>query len=553
MNVIALIPTYNPPKNFSEFIRKLSSKGLRGIVVVDDGSDEAFHVQFERIPAIPGVHIVRHGVNLGKGAALKTGLNHIYCHFRNCAGIVTADADGQHLIPDIVKVGQRLVENPGSLVIGVRDFGTSVPFRSRVGNILSRFLFRLLVGKRLSDTQSGLRGIPMDLVRKLLKVEANGYEFELDMLLACKHGNWAIEEQGITTVYLEGNRSSHFNPILDSIKIYFVLFRFLTASAVTALADYLVFFCLTASGMSILVSQFSARLIALVINYTLVKKAVFYSDQRHREVFPRYLLLVLVAGLVSYILILFLVKTFSMNVILAKLISELVIYLGNFAVQRDLIFTTHTPRREKTDWDAYYANPYKTAAFTRKLTEKRLVRLMETYGRGPGARIAELGGANSCFFDAVRQRIKPSFYAIIDKNEVGLAQFGRRIGRDPAVSIIQADVLHLESHLRADLVFSVGLIEHFSREGTRTAVRSHFQLLKPGGIAILSFPTPTFLYWGTRFVSEMLGMWIFHDERPLKMGELVEDLEGVGTILHHEISWAIFLTQMVLVVRKEAL
>jgi putative flippase GtrA/SAM-dependent methyltransferase len=553
MDVIALIPAYNPPENFSEFICKLASKGLRGIVVVDDGSDEAFRIQFERISAIAGVHILRHGVNLGKGAALKTGLNYIYCHFRSSTGIVTADADGQHLIPDILEVGQRLVENPEALIIGVRDFGMSVPFRSKLGNIISRFLFRLLVGKRLRDTQSGLRGIPMDLIPKLLKVEANGYEFELDMLLACKHGNRVIEQQEIRTVYLEGNRSSHFNPILDSFKIYFVLFRFLTASAVTALADYFVFFFLTAFGMSILVSQFSARLIALLINYTLVKKAVFYSDQRHQEVFPRYVLLVLVAGSVSYILILFLVNTFSMNVIMAKFISEMVIYVGNFAVQRDLIFTTHRHRKEKTDWDAYYAKPYKTASYTRKITEKRLMRLMETYGIGPGARIAELGGANSCFFDAIRQRIKPSFYAIIDNNEVGLSAFRQRIGIDPVVAIKQEDVLNLDSHLQVDMAFSVGLVEHFSKEGTRMAVGSHFQLLRPGGIAILSFPTPSFLYWGTRFVSEMLGMWIFHDERPLKMGELLEDVKGVGTIIHHEMNWAIFLTQMLLVVRKNHL
>ena len=52
----------------------------------------------------------------------------------------------------------------------------------------------------------------------------------MDMLLACKYTGRQIIEESISTVYLEGNKSSHFNPLIDSMKIYFVLFRFTLAA-----------------------------------------------------------------------------------------------------------------------------------------------------------------------------------------------------------------------------------------------------------------------------------------------------------------------------------
>jgi cyclopropane fatty-acyl-phospholipid synthase-like methyltransferase len=92
-------------------------------------------------------------------------------------------------------------------------------------------------------------------------------------------------------------------------------------------------------------------------------------------------------------------------------------------------------------------------------------------------------------------------------------------------------------------VFSVGLIEHFDPRGTRNAVRAHFRLLKPGGIALLTFPTPTWLYRLTRSLSEACRAWIFHDERPLSFDEVDRAAAGCGTVLEKRIVWPIFLTQ----------
>ena len=181
-------------------VAALSGLSSTPIIVVDDGSGPEFKELFEAVAAFTQVTVVPHAVNLGKGAALKTGINHILCVFPDTLGIVTADADGQHHPEDIIRVLERLRENPDSMILGVRRFHAQVPLRSRFGNAMTRSLLRVVVGQRLSDTQTGLRGIPRSLLGHLLRIASSGYEFELDMLIACKHQRRTIHEEPIRTI-----------------------------------------------------------------------------------------------------------------------------------------------------------------------------------------------------------------------------------------------------------------------------------------------------------------------------------------------------------------
>lgn len=339
MNVVALIPAYNPTHPFVALVRALASSEFSAVVVVNDGSARDFDAVFQEIGKLDHVTVLRHAVNLGKGAALKTGFNHVCCHLSDRVGVVTVDADGQHLVEDALKVGRLLEQRPGSLVLGARAFDENVPLRSQVGNHVTRALFRFLIGQKITDTQSGLRGIPLGFLPSLLKVDSRGYEFELDMLLACKVNGRPIVEQAIRTVYLEGNKSSHFNPLFDSMKIYFVLFRFTITSLLSALIDNLVFVLVYSFTANILASQTSARVLATTFNYLAVKKTVFYSKESAGKTLPGYLLLVCVSGIVSYLLIRLLVSFSPLSVVLAKICAESLVFVANFAVQRDLIFT----------------------------------------------------------------------------------------------------------------------------------------------------------------------------------------------------------------------
>ena len=204
----------------------------------------------------------------------------------------------------------------------------------------------------------------------------------------------------------------------------------------------------------------------------------------------------------------------------------------------------------QTDWDSYYARPYKTASLTRKHTASVLADLMRSHG-GAGASILEFGGANSCFIDGVIGEVKPARYDVIDNNQLGLDLLKSRYSRDNRVSVRKGDVLSTSEPERLyDIVFSVGLIEHFDPAGTAKAIASHFRYLRPGGTAIITFPTPTWLYRAVRRLSEATNNWIFHDERPLRLPEFERAVNGLGEIESARILWPLILTQYCVVAHK---
>jgi len=159
------------------------------------------------------------------------------------------------------------------------------------------------------------------------------------MLLACKYTARQVIEREINTVYMEGNKSSHFNPLLDSMRVYFVLFRFTFTSLMSAIIDYAIFIIVYNADGGLVISQIAARLLSMLFNYAAVKRIVFYSDQQHSHAFPKYLMLVLVSGSLSLILIDLMTEYAGVNVITAKIIAESLVFLANFAIQRDFIFT----------------------------------------------------------------------------------------------------------------------------------------------------------------------------------------------------------------------
>lgn len=349
MRTPVLIPAYKPSNSLIEIVERLHSVGIEHLIVVNDGSPAEYDGLFAALASKPCVHLVRHAVNLGKGAALKSGLNAALVRYPDCTHVVTADADGQHLPEDIAAVAELSEREPDALVLGVRRMEGEVPLRSRLGNGSTRVLMRMLIGSRLTDTQTGLRSIPADFIPYLSKLNATGYEFELEMLVAAKHRALRIVEHPIQTVYLEGNRSSHFDPLFDSLRIYYVLLRFSGLSALTALLDNAVFLVAHHFTGSIAGSQAVARLAAMTFNYAGARDFVFHSQQRHAAVFLKYVLLVAANGFVSYQLLTFLHERFGVGVAAAKITAETLLFLASFAIQRDWVFTQKRRGKCATD------------------------------------------------------------------------------------------------------------------------------------------------------------------------------------------------------------
>ena len=339
---LVVVPAYKPGVGFAAFVGQLVANGFDRIIVVDDGSGPSFRQRFDEVGRLPQVRLERHAVNLGKGAALKTGFNAALCEDAD-ALVVTADADGQHHPDDVLAVARELQARSGTLVLGVRRFEGDVPFRSRAGNEITRVVMRAVAGQKISDTQTGLRGIPTAMLPELLRTNSRGYEFELDMLLLCRTLGVRIAEVPLRTIYERGNASSHFHPLLDSMRIYFVLLRFAAISLCSALVDNLIFAALFLPTKQILVSQILARIFAMLFNFVLVRRMVFQSKGKGRREFLGYLALVLVSGSASYGLIRLLNGQFGVGVIRAKLAAEFGLFFINFLVQRDVIFSGRQP------------------------------------------------------------------------------------------------------------------------------------------------------------------------------------------------------------------
>lgn len=219
-----IIPAYKPDERLPELVSGLLGADFSPVVVVDDGSGDGFAHVFEQA-RLAGATVLRHDVNLGKGAALKTAIRH-FLEAVPGAGAITADADSQHAICDIIKVADALDAHPGALVLGVRTLG-HMPLKNRFGNALTCLLFAAIAGFRVSDTQTGLRALPSSGLAKLAELPGERYEYEMNMLLAVKPLGIPVAQVPIQTIYEPGNRSSHFRPLRDGMRIYRQLFSWI--------------------------------------------------------------------------------------------------------------------------------------------------------------------------------------------------------------------------------------------------------------------------------------------------------------------------------------
>lgn len=221
-----VLPSLDPDQKFAAVVKGLVEDGFEHIIIVDDGSDEAHQRWFDEAEQYPSCTVIHHGVNKGKGRALKTAFAHVRRTLPELDGVITIDGDGQHLLADIVACGERMLAERDKVVLGCRDFDLpGVPPRSVAGNKTTSRLFRLLYGIRLSDTQTGLRAIPRSCLPLFEQVEGERFEYETNMLLAMKRAGIPLLEQPIATVYDEEDYSSHYNAVKDSWRIFRIMFK----------------------------------------------------------------------------------------------------------------------------------------------------------------------------------------------------------------------------------------------------------------------------------------------------------------------------------------
>lgn len=341
MTPVIVIPAYQPNENLIILVSELIKNPEHTVIVVNDGSKSSLNYIFEKLSGFDNVHVLRHATNMGKGRALKTAFNEFLVNYsQKHSGVVTVDADGQHDCDDVLKVIKASNSKQNAVVLGARDFtGTNIPFRSRFGNLITRYFVHFIIGLKLKDTQTGLRVIPTQYIEKFLQLKGERYEYEMSMLIALRQNSIKAEEVPIKTIYIDSNESSHFNPVWDSMNIYFLLARFASSSVIAAVMDIAIFMASYKITGNVVVSVFLPRYtIGPLVNFSMNKALVFKSREGWLKVAAKYALLLTFLGVFASSCISWLATDLNVSIFFSKIIVESLLFPVSFTIQRDYIF-----------------------------------------------------------------------------------------------------------------------------------------------------------------------------------------------------------------------
>ena len=489
MDYVIVIPAYNPGKVLLEVVdRIIEAIPKVDVVLVDDGSEEQYKSIFEELSHKEQVFLVTHVVNQGKGQALKTGFEFVLQHFADAKAVITADADGQHSIEAICTMTDNF-SGDETIVLGRRNFTNmdiDIPLRSKFGNKLTQWVFNHLCGIGNSDTQIGLRLIPVEILPEFLKLKGMRYEYETNCLLWCKENGVAIKEVDIDTIYENGNESSHFNPLKDSLKIYSIILKYICSSLLATVIDYSVFIVLSNFVENVFVLTYAGRSASTVVNFLVNKKVVFKSKGDNVWQAMKYIMLVILSGTLSSVGVSFL-KHFGLTLVLSKVIVETILFFFNFICQKNFVFIQKLQKeamKRATDWTAYYQGKKSVfSTMTQRITMRFLNRRFEEIGIDGKWSILECGGGNSCFAKSIVQKFQIQQYDIADNNNLGIEKAKKIPEISDAKNIDLTREADDESLLRKyDLVYSIGLVEHFETDEQRRVIENHFRFVREGGV-----------------------------------------------------------------------
>ena len=208
-----LIPLYNHEQKIADVVKKVLKLKFP-VIVVDDGSTDSGAAKIRKIP---GIKIIRHKENIGKGAALMTGFSEAA---KFADWVITIDADGQHDPADAINMINSIPEGTRPIVVGMREgmSASDVPWTSSFGRKFSNFWVICSGGPDVKDTQSGFRIYPVPECLQL-DVKSKRFQFEVEIMVKANWKGIEVIECPISVTYTPGmQRISHFRPFVDFMR-----------------------------------------------------------------------------------------------------------------------------------------------------------------------------------------------------------------------------------------------------------------------------------------------------------------------------------------------
>jgi glycosyltransferase involved in cell wall biosynthesis len=228
--VVAIIPALNAERTISAVVRD-SLTHVDVVLVIDDGSSDATGA----LAAETGATVLRHAVNRGKGAALKTGFQ--WAIGRSFDGVITLDADGQHLPAEIPKFLATRTETGADLIIGGRShLFPQMLLRRRMANRFSALTISIAAGVRITDSQSGFRFYSSELLRKV-RMRTNGFDMESEVIVRAGRAGLKVVTIPIELGFVDGISTSHYKPVKDTLRIAWTVTRTRLSTALRRLSE----------------------------------------------------------------------------------------------------------------------------------------------------------------------------------------------------------------------------------------------------------------------------------------------------------------------------
>ena len=213
-DLLIVVPVFNAEMHLQEFCDELQSYAQADILFIDDGSTDDTQNVLQQI----GINYLAHNENLGKGRALRTGMN--YAAKFNYRYILTLDGDLQHPPEQIPKFIQE--SSKDVIVIGHRSDYSNMPLHRRFSNLITSLLISIRTGRHIMDSQCGFRLYPMDSIQKIDFIE-DGFQFESEILIKAILRGYGVSHVEIPTIY--GTEKSSMRNIRDTVKFVAMYFR----------------------------------------------------------------------------------------------------------------------------------------------------------------------------------------------------------------------------------------------------------------------------------------------------------------------------------------
>jgi glycosyltransferase involved in cell wall biosynthesis len=218
VKLVAMIPALNAEQTLGPVVDS-ALQYVQPVLVIDDGSRD----RTGEVARAHGAIVVRHEVNRGKGAALKTGF--AWALANGFDGAITLDADGQHLPSELPKFLRAAEEMQADLIIGGRAhlFAGMLP-RRRNANRFSAWCISIASGVRVSDSQSGFRFYSARVLREL-PLRTDGFDLESEVIVRAGRRGLKILTIPIDLGFVDGIATSHYKPLLDTLRIAWTVTR----------------------------------------------------------------------------------------------------------------------------------------------------------------------------------------------------------------------------------------------------------------------------------------------------------------------------------------